>query len=295
MTVAPTADAAQPDAAAPDTALPDTFVADTLAADTLVADASEAGPDWPACETRPDGATATTLRDLWMANPPAPKSSWVSGVVITAISGGGCATDKACQIYVQEESAETTLTGVAHRAMKVFVSAKAAARFTGLAVGDKVDVAAHAWRYTVGGQNELLLQVNDLTRGCAKKTGTGAIAPVAATLADLGSADAYENQYGPVLVQLSGVSGNTDTALTMTFGMFPSTGGFDAGATSIVSLSPYCLPAGTFGAGMAPKTRYNFTTVTGVYGLFAPPATDAGPPPRYLQLYPRTMGDLAIK
>ncbi len=284
--------------AAPETtaedASADTSVPASDAADAAAADA-DAPADWPSCDGKPAGATAATVPELWTANPTTPRSSWVSGVVVTAVSTGGCATHKACQIFVQEESTETTLAGVARKAIKVFVSAKAAARFTGIVPGDKVDLAGHAFRYTLAGQNELLLQVNDLTRGCIKKTGTGTITPVPATLPELGSVAAYETTFGPVLVQLKDVSGNTDSALTNTFGMFPTTGGFEAGAYEVVSLSPYCLPASTF-TGITTKTRYNFATVTGVFGMFAPPpAADGGVASKYLQVYPRSMADLAIK
>lgn len=292
-----TVDSGGPDTStSPDTALDDTgadlgtdtFVPTADAADTAVPDTADAGPDWPSCDTKPAAATTATIRELWTANPTAPKFSWVSGVVVTAVSSGGCAADKACQIFVQEESTETTLAGVAKRAIKVFVSAKAASRFTGIVPGDKVDVAAHAWRYNVDGQNELLLQVNDLTRGCMKKTGVGTIAPVAATLADLVTVDAYESTLGPVLVKVSEVTGNTKT-LAQIFGLRPI-----GGAPTLVSLSPYCL-AGSLFTGLTESKAYDFSTITGVYGMFIPGAPSDGGLSKYLVIYPRTLADLAIK
>lgn len=290
---AETTDSGRPDSTTtPDTAVEDvgadTFVPTPDAADTAVLDA-ETGPDWPSCDSKPTGTTTATIPEIWTANPTAPKYSWVSGVVVTAVSGGGCAADTACQIFVQQESSETTLAGVSKKAIKVFISAKAASRFTGIVPGDKVDIAAHAWRYNIDGQNELLLQVNDLTRGCMKKTGVGTITPVPATLTDLGSVAAYESDLGPVLVKLSTVSGTTKATLSLIFGMFP-TGGFDAGSSQIVSLSPYCLAGNTFGSTMIPAKRYDFDTVTAVFGLFIDPT-----PKKYLVVYPRTMADLAIK
>jgi len=287
-------DTAPADTAVTDTATSDTFVPTTDAADAAVLDA-ETGPDWPSCDSKPSGTTTSTIPALWATNPSAPVYSWVSGAVVTAVSGGGCAADKACQIFVQEEGGAATLAGVAKKAIKVFVSAKAGSRFTGIVPGDKVDIAAHAWRYNVTGQNELLLQVNDLLRGCIKKTGTGTITAVPATLTELGSVAAYETQYGPVLVTVSGVSGNTDTSLSMTFGLWPTTGGFDAGASSIVSLSPYCLSGNAF-TGMTTSKRYDFNSVTGVFGIFIPTTTgDSGTSPKYLEVYARTMADVSIK
>ncbi len=290
---APVVDSGRPDATTtPDTAVDDvgtdTFVPTPDAAETSVPDA-ETGPDWPSCDSKPAGTTTATIPEIWTANPTAPKYSWVSGVVITAVSGGGCVADAACQIFVQQESPETTLAGVSKKALKVFISAKTASRFTGLVPGDKVDLAAHAWRYNIDGQNELLLQINDLTRGCMKKTGTGTINPVPATLADLGSVTAYESDIGPVLLKLTTVSGTTKASLAQIFGMFP-TGGFDAGSSQIVSLSPYCLAGNVFGSAMTTAKRYDFDAVTGVFGLFIDPT-----PKKYSVVYPRTMADLAIR
>ena len=52
--------------------------------------------------------------------------------------------------------------------------------------------------------------------------------------------------------------------------MFP-TGGFDAGSSQIVSLSPYCLAGNVFGSAMTTAKRYDFDAVTGVFGLFIDP------------------------
>ncbi len=278
-----------------DSTVEDTFVpVDTGAdaPDTGDLDVGDAPPAWPSCDSKPAAASASTIAEVWAANPTAPKFSWVSGVVVTGVSQGGCADGRACQIVVQEGSA-TTLDTAAKHAIKLFVSAKAASRFTGIVVGDTVDIAAYAWRYNLGGQRELLLQVNDLLRGCAKKTGIGTIDPVPATLTELASVAAYEDTYGPVLVRVTDVSGTTDTALTMTFGLWP-TSGFDAGSTSIVSASPYYLAAGAY-TGLTASTRYDFASITGVYGLFVPDPGDAGPATKYLHIYPRTMTEMVRK
>lgn len=270
----------------------DTFVPSTDTGDAADADS---GPTWPSCDSKPTGTTTATIPALWTANPSSPTYSWVSGVIVTAVTGGGCVAGKACDIYVQEQGTETTLAGAAHKAMKVFVSDKASSHFTGIAPGDKVDLAAHAWRYTVGGQNELLLQVNDAIRGCIKKTGTGSVAAVPATLMDL-SVSAYETN-GPVLITLSNVTADTDAASLSktTNAMFPTTGGFEAGTFEKTSLSPFCLAGGAF-TGMTTSKRYDFTSVTGVFSMYIPGATtDAGLLVKILELCPRTMTDVVIK
>jgi len=299
--VTPLADASVDDSATLDTGAPDTStIEDTFVPVDTGSDASDTGdlgvtdapPAWPSCDSKPTDAATSTIAQLWVDDPKTPKFTWVSGAIVTGVSYNGCAAERACQIVVQEGTA-TTLATAARHAIKLFVSAKAASRFIGIAVGDRLDIAAYAWRYNLGGQRELLLQVNDLLRGCAKKTGTGTIDAVPATLAELGSVAAYEDTYGPVLVRVADVSGRTDTALTMTFGLWP-TSGFDAGSMPIVSASPYYLTAGAF-TGIAATTRYDFASITGVYGLFVPDPGDAGAATKYLHIYPRTMSEVVRK
>jgi hypothetical protein len=262
----------------------------TDTADTNPADTFDATPEpWPTCDTKPDGATPSSIADVWTASAAKPTYVWVSGPIVTAISYNGCTAGKACSIFVQEGPDATTLDGAAHHAIKVFVSASAASRFTGIAVGDKVDIAARGWRYNISGENEILLQVADTPlRGCMKKTGTGTVAPVPATLAQLGDVAAYETKYGPVLVTVTGVSGKADASPAMTFGLW-TTGTFDAGGASIVSLSPFCLAGGMF-TGLTSGTTTNFSSVTGVFGLYYPSSGTT----KYLELYPRAMAD-AVK
>ncbi|MBL8716327.1 MAG: hypothetical protein JNL79_10045 [Myxococcales bacterium] len=287
-----TLDTGAPDTTPADTGDKDTGLADTGTVDTGTADADAPIP-WPTCDAKPATATTSTLPEIWKANPTTPVFTWVSGAIVTGVSQGGCSAGKACQIFLQDGSFASLAASSGH-AIRFFASIVTGERFAGIAVGDKVDVAAYAVRYTLGGQNELLLEVNDLLRGCMKKTGTGTIDPVAATLAELGTVDAYENKYGPVLVKAVELSGKPDVSLGMTFGLF--TIGVDAGGAPNVSLSPYFLPGAAFTAPLVPSTKIDFTSVTGVFGMFVVSATgDAGTATKYLQIYPRTMADLVKK
>ncbi|MGZ3416400.1 MAG: hypothetical protein ACXVEE_00980 [Polyangiales bacterium] len=256
-------------------------------------DVGDAPPPWPSCDAQPTGTTAKTIAQIWTDDPAMPAFDWISGSIVTAVSQGACSAGKACQIFLQEGTG-ADLAAVSHHAIKLFISAKTADRFAGIAPGDKVDVAGYAVRYTLDGQNELLVEVNDLLRGCIKKTGTGTIAPVAATLDNLSTVSAYESTIGPVLVTLSNLSGKPSTPSAI-FGLYPTTGGFDAGAdggtTGIVSLSPYFLTGGAF-TGLTSGTKTDFTTITGVYGMFYPGTGDAGPATKYLVIYPRVMTEV---
>lgn len=261
---------------------------------------SDAGA-WPTCDTQPAMAAAHSIAQVWTANPTTPSETWLSGVYVTAISGSGCVANKACQIFVQSDPTYATLGAAAHNAIKIFISTTTAHYFTTIQVGDKVDALGYAWRYDLSGQNELLVEVNTLFPGCAKKTGTGAVAPIPGVqLSDL-TLGAYEDTLGPVFVTLAGVSGKYVPPATQTFALFPPNvdagtvdagadggAGVDAGTTSLVSLSPYFLSGGAF-SGLPSGTMTHFTSITGVFGLFIP---SAGAPPKYLELYPRTMGDV---
>ncbi len=262
---------------------------------------SDAGA-WPTCDTQPAMAAAHSIAQVWTANPTTPAETWLSGVYVTAISGGGCVANKACQIFVQSDPSYATLGAAAHNAIKIFISTSTSHYFTSIQVGDKVDALGYAWRYNLTGQNELLVEVNTLFPGCAKKTGTGALAPIPGVkLSDL-TLGAYEDTLGPVFVTLAGVSGKYLPPATQTFALFPPNvdagagdagagdggAGVDAGTTSLVSLSPYFLSGGAF-SGLPSGTITHFTSITGVFGLFIP---SPGAPPKYLELYPRTMGDV---
>lgn len=268
---------------------------DSSMTDAGTDETGDALPPWPSCDAQPTGTATKTIAQIWTDNPAVPAFDWISGSIVTAVSQGACSAGKACQIFLQE-GAGADLAAVSHHAIKLFVSAKAADRFTGIAPGDKVDVAGYAVRYTLDGQNELLVEVNDLLRGCIKKTGTGTISPVAATLSDLSTVSAYESTIGPVLVTVSGVSGKPTTSSAI-FGIYPTTGfdaGPDGGTTGIVSLSPYFLASGAF-SGLTLNAKNDFATITGVYGMFYPGTGDAGPATKYLVIYPRVMTEVVLK
>jgi hypothetical protein len=65
----------------------------------------------------------------------------------------------------------------------------------------------------------------------------------------------------------------------------------DAGVESIVSLSPYALAGGVFSFDPANQGKtHDFTSVTGVFGLFIP----AGSAQKFKELYPRAMAEAPI-
>ena len=291
-----TPDASAPDATAPDVAV-DTPVARDVATD-LGPDDAGCGSAWPTCDARPAAAAATSISALWMADPMRPTFSWVSGVVVTAISRGACSAGTACQIYVQEPTGATTLADATHHAIKVFISAASSSRFTTIHVGDRVDIAAWAWRYNISGQNELLLQVADSCslRGCMTRTGDGVIAPVPATLSALGSVAAYESTVGPVLVRFTDVAATTDATTPLqstTGGLFVPGMTLDGGRTEAISVSPFFMPGSRF-VGYTASQRLRFTSLTGVFGMFIPTSTSDAGVAKYLQVYPRTVDDLVV-
>lgn len=274
-------------------ATPDTALDDVIDAAEVDADASDGAVPWPTCDAAPTGTTPATINGLWTSTPASASFSWIQGAYVTGISLNGCTTSATatCQITLADATSYADLAAAAKRSIRMIVWAPASSRFAGLQVGDKVDVAAWGYRLTTGGQNELVLDVSETRRGCAKKVGTGAVTPVPATLAQLGTVAAYEDTYGPVLVRLDGVSANTDQTSGLTGGMFyPAM--FDAGGPSPVEVSSYFLAGNVF-AGYTPTTRYDWQSVTGVFGIYRPTASgDAGTPTKFLVIYPRTMGDL---
>jgi len=246
---------------------------------------------WPTCDVKPAAASARTIPEIWQADPPAAVETWVAGAYVTAISGSGCSANKACQLFLQSDLSYPSLAAAAKHAIKLFVSAPAASHFTSVRVGDRVDVLGWAWRYNLDVQHELLLQVNAVTRGCAKTTSSNnALVPLSGvTLADL-TLDKYENTHGPLLVRVASVRGKPDPSPTATFGLFHATdaglpdAGGDAGV-DIVSLSPFFLPSSSF-TGM-PSVLTTFASITGVFGTFVPKTG-----PKYLELYPRATVDI---
>jgi hypothetical protein len=253
---------------------------------------ADAPPGWPTCDAKPATAAHKTLPQIWADDPSAPTEVWVTGTYVTAISGGACTAGDACQIYLQQDPTYASFALGAHRAIKLRVSGTAAQYFTALAPGDQVDVLGHAWRFNLGGANELVIQVNAQLQGCAKKIGTGAPAPITGIqLSDL-NVTSYELTHGPLLIQVAAVSGKP-AAPAEIFGIWPTGVGIgDASPSDLVSISPFFLPAFAFtGLPTNGQTTVSFQTVTGVFGQYIP-ATETGTPPKYHVIYPRSMADL---
>jgi hypothetical protein len=227
-----------------------------------------------------------TIPQIWTDDPATATEVWVPGVIVTAVSRGDCQPGQACQIYLQQDATYADFATGAQHGIKLFASAPTAQYFDDLAVGDVVDVLAHAWRYNLNGQNELLLQVNLALPGCAKETGTASPSPILGVTLDDLTVQAYEVTHGPLLIQLSTVSGRPQAPAEV-FALW-ETGTFsDAGISEVTSLSPYCLPSAVF-SGLQQDVITDFTTVTGVFGLFVPPPGST----KYEMLYPRTMTEV---
>lgn len=240
---------------------------------------------WPDCNSMPASAKVSTVPQIWTDNPSKPIETWVSGVYVTAVSGAACAAGTACSLFVQQDTSYPNLAAGAKHGIKVFVSAATSMYFTGIAASDKVDLLGWAWRYNLGGENELVLQVNQQLPGCFKKTGSGTATPVLAQLTDF-SVNAYEQTLGPLLVEVDGVTGTPQNP-NETFGIY-KTGQFnDAGIASVTSLSPFYL-AGSVFTTLTKGQKTNFTRVIGVFGLFVPPPGTT----KYLEIYPRTSADI---
>ena len=250
-----------------------------------------AGFMWPTCDAPEPGAVEKTLHQIWIDNPAAPVEVWSPGLFVTGVSKSGCQAGVACQIYVQQIESFGTLAAATQQSLKMFISANTAFHFIGIKVGDKVDVDAHAWRYNVNGENELLLQVSLALPGCAKVVGAGNPVPVKAKLSDLSIA-AYENTLGPVLVTVDTVSG-TPQMPAQTFGIFNTKPPFDdGGVATVTSLSPYFMPGGAFTGSVAMNmgVKLSFVSVTGVFGIFIP----TGSMTKYEEIYPRVESEYPV-
>jgi hypothetical protein len=235
------------------------------------------------------GAVQKTIHEIYVDNPAQPTQVWVPGVYVTAVSQGGCVAGTACQIFVQQDLSYSDLTAGSGQAIKLFVSANTATHFTQVQVGQKVDIDAWAWRYNVNQPEELLLQVNLQNKGCAKVVGSGDAQPLTVGLTQLMFAN-YDT-VGPLLVKVLTPSG-TPQAADQTFGLFIKGSFVDAGVDNVVSLSPYFLSGGTFGAFTAANYGHinDFTFVTGVFGVFVP----MGSMQRYREIYPRTAAEYPV-
>ena len=256
---------------------------------TEIVPPAEDGGSWPSCDTKPTALTPRPIVDLWNANPENPTDVWLSGVVVTAVSGSVCRANSACQIFLQDDETYSSLSAGSLHAIKLFISAATAERFTGVSVGDRLDVRAWAWRYTLSGQNEMMVQINSQLHGCTKKVGTATPEPTPAALSAL-SLDAYENTVGPLLIRVSNVSGKPGTP-TQTFGLY-TTGSppSDAGTKQVVSASPYFIKGGAFD-GLSQGATTNFASISGIFGLFVPSAGTT----KYLEIYTRSMNDVVTK
>ncbi len=244
--------------------------------------------DWPSCDSQPQGSEATTIQQIWQDDPTSPMPVWLEDVWITAISKGACVAQEACNLFVQSQESFADLGAAAHGSLRIFASPGTSQYFVGLAVGDRINVLANAWRYNINDENELLLQVNVVLPGCSKKTGSGAPVPVSATLDQL-TQDAFYNTLGPALVTLDTLVGKPHLP-DETFAIWDSGSSYDGGPEELTSLSPYYLPGGVF-VGLSPELLTNFTKITGVFGIFVP---DAQPVIRYKEIYPRTMNEVVF-
>lgn len=282
---------APPDADVADSAVapgPDTSVplTDSSVVDSPVDSHGDDHFVWPDCTVQPNNVPTKAITDVWTDNPSMPTQVWLSGVYVTGITKSACTAGVACDIFVQQDLSYGSLQQGAHHAVKMFISAATAMYFTGIAVGDKVDAMGWAYRYTPNGNNELLLQVDQLMPGCAHKTGSGNATPVLATIDDL-TLSAAEDTLGPLFVQVNDVRG-TPKAPTQTFGIGSIF--WDGGPSPFVSLSPYFLPNGAF-VGLNQGVKTTFKSVAGVFAITVPSGTDAATT-KYLEIHPRAMSEV---
>jgi hypothetical protein len=245
------------------------------------------GFTWPDCTSQPQGVPTKAITDLWSANPSTPTQVWLPGVYVTAISKGACASGVACEFILQQDLTYGSLEAGAQHAIRAWISATTAKYFVQLAVGDQVNALAWAFRESEGGQNELILHVDDVEPGCALKVGSGAPTPITGVqLGDIGSIAAYEDIYGPLLLQVANVTG-TPKQPNQTFGLGNTF--FDGGTSdaAIISLSPYYMDGGNF-VGLEAGVKTKFSSVSGVFNEYFNPDASAV---KYLEIGARTQAD----
>lgn len=246
------------------------------------------GGGWPTCDTEPAGVPVRTIHEIWQEDPAMATEAWVPGVFVTAVSGGACAAGVPCQLFVQQQETFASIAAGSQQALRVTVLPEASQYFTGIGVGDQVNLRAYVYRHTTGGQNELHFHVSNALPGCAKVVGTGQLVPVPGLgLADL-TLDVYEQTMGPLFIRLETVSGKPKLPAE-TFGLWES---FMPGMGSIeevTSMSPFFVPGSQF-TGLTQGVIQNFAHVDGVFGIFAPPAD---PLIKYEEIYIRSMDDVA--
>ena len=248
-----------------------------------------APPVWPTCDTQPANVVAKTIQEIWTEDPAMPEEVWVSGVYVTAVSASGCSAGNGCQVFVQSAETFPSIAAGSQQAIKLFASPATAMHFEGIGVGDRIDILAHAWRYTVGGQNELLLQVANNLPGCAKVVGSGTPLPVEGLVIEDLTVALYEQTMGPLLVKIDAVSGSPDMPNEL-FGLWPAFNPGTQPLEEITSLSPYMLPGSVF-VGLQQDLIHNFESITGVFSLFVPPQA---PPTKFEVLYIRSMDDAVV-
>ena len=248
---------------------------------------------WPDCTTQPGGSLTKTIPNVWADNMSTgmPENVWVPGVYVTGVSGGACVDGTACQIFLQQDPGYGSVEEARQHGIKLFASKKTAMHFTGVAVGDKLNVYGTAERDTMGGQNELLILVTLATPGCfANVSSNNALTPVPLTqLEDVVSED-YEVA-GPLFVSVTSnpKSHGKPKMPTETFGIIDNSLDLEAGTDQLISLSPTFLTGSAF-TGLTMDTTTHFDSVTGVYGLFVPPM-QMPPAAKYKEIYVRTDAD----
>ena len=243
---------------------------------------------WPDCEEQPLGSPIKTIGEIWTDNPSTPAEAWLEGLYVTAVSKSGCVAGEACQIYVQEEELYGSLIEAGHGSLRIGVAPSVAGYFTDIAVDDEINLYAHAVRDDRDGKNELIFLVTNALPGCAKVVGAGVTLPVTATLNDLTVA-VYEDTLGPVLVEVSGVSGNPNLA-DETFALWTTGSPPGNDITTVTSLSPFFLPNAAF-TGLTDGLSTDFDFVIGVFGVYAP---TADPLIKYEEIYVRSVVDYEL-
>lgn len=242
-------------------------------------------PGWPTCDTQPAGSTSEPIPQVWADDPMTPKKVWMPGVYVTAVARAGCAAMQSCEIFVQQSESYATLAAAQKQSLPIGIAPSVAEHFVGIKVGDKVDVFGSVFRNTQDGKNELAMLVTPALPGCAKVVGTGNPTPVAATLAELTTP--YYEANGPALVTVTAVSGKPHMPAE-TFALWDTAMGPMGTIEEVTSMSPFFLSGAVF-TGFTPEQVKNFVSVTGVFGIFEPPAM---PVIKYEEIYVRTMNDV---
>lgn len=276
--------------AGPDVTTADVFTQPADAAKDAPFDAAKTdapGFEWPDCTSQPQGVPTKTIDQIWSDDPTTPTQVWLPGVYVTALSKGACVDGVACELILQQDLTYASLEAGAQHAVRAWITSSTAKYFASLAVGDQVNAMAWAYRESEGGQNELIVHVDLLEPGCALKIGSGTPTPIqGVALTDINSLAAYEQIYGPLLMQIANVTG-TPKQPDQTFGLGNTF--FDGGVTGgeIISLSPYYMDGGAF-EGLEAGVKTKFSSVTGVFNEYFNPDASAT---KYLEIGARTPAD----